>query len=52
MVFLTNNDDPNAESLVKQQFLRPEEQRFTAISPEVSTFALSDDRRLLIIGTS
>jgi hypothetical protein len=32
--------------------LRPEEQRFSAISPEVSAFTLTDDKRLLIIGTA
>lgn len=37
---------------MKQTFLRPEEQRFTAISPEVSSFALTEDKRLLFIGTS
>lgn len=37
---------------MKQTFLRPEEQRFTATSPEVSVFALSEDRRLLFIGTA
>lgn len=37
---------------MKQTFLRPEEQRFTATSPEVSVFALSEDKRLLFIGTS
>ena len=37
---------------MKQAFLRPEEQRFTATSPEVSVFALSEDKRLLFIGTS
>ena len=52
IVSLTNNDDPDAEALVKQSFLRPEEQRFTAISPEISTFALSEDKRILVIGTS
>lgn len=38
--------------MYKQTFLRPEEQRFTATSPDVSCFALSDDKRLLFIGTS
>lgn len=37
---------------MKQTFLRPEEQRFTATSPEVSAFALTEDKRILIIGTS
>jgi hypothetical protein len=37
---------------MKQTFLRPEEQRFTAVSPEVSSFALTEDKRLLFIGTS
>ena len=37
---------------MKQTFLRPEEQSFTAISPEVSSFALTEDKRLQFIGTS
>jgi hypothetical protein len=52
MVFLQNNDEPNAETLVKQTFLRPEDSKFTAISPEVSMFTLSEDKRILVIGTS
>lgn len=36
----------------KQNFLRPDEERMNATSPEVSAFALSEDKRLLIIGTA
>ena len=52
LVSIQQNEDPDAECPVQQTFLRPEEQRFTAISPEVSTFCLSDDKRILVIGTS
>jgi len=52
LVSIQQNEDPDAECPVQQTFLRPEEQRFTAISPEVSTFCLSEDKRILVIGTS
>ena len=52
MISMEENKDPKAESVIKQIFLRPEDSKLTAVSPEVSTFALSDDKRILVIGTS
>ena len=52
IVTLEPNTDSADDAMYKQTFLRPEEQRFTATSPDVSCFALSDDKRLLFIGTS
>lgn len=52
IVALQQNTEGAGDSQMKQTFLRPEEQRFTATSPEVSVFALSEDRRLLFIGTA
>jgi hypothetical protein len=52
IVTLQSNTDASDDTMYKQTFLRPEEQRFTATSPEVSCFVLSDDKRVLFIGTS
>lgn len=52
MVFLQDSIDPNAESYIKQTFLRPDVDVKQSISPEVSCFTLSDDRRRLFIGTN
>ena len=38
-------------SNVKQTFVRPEKDKFEAVSPELSTFCLSRDLRLLIIAS-
>jgi hypothetical protein len=47
-----NTEGTDDGSMMKQSFLRPEEQRFSAVSPDVSAFALTDDKRFLIIGTA
>lgn len=52
MVYIKVGNEENGMAVPKQDFLRPEEQRFSAISPEVSAFTLTDDKRLLIIGTA
>jgi len=56
IVFLLKNQDPDPESVNEQKFLRPEgnqrQERKTAVSPEISAFALSEDKRLLAIGTA
>lgn len=52
IVALSHNVGGADDAMMKQSFLRPEEQRFTAVSPEVSTFALTEDKKLLVIGTS
>ncbi len=52
MVYIKVTNDDSGMAIPKQEFLRPEEQRFSAISPEVSAFTLTDDKRLLIIGTA
>jgi len=51
MVYL--DDDPNpVETFIRQTFLRPQNDKITSTSPEVSCFETSLDRRLLFIGTS
>lgn len=52
MVFLQDNSDPDAESFIHQSFMRPQNEKFTSTYPEVSCFTLSEDRRLLFLGTS
>ena len=52
MVYIKVGNEENGMAIPKQDFLRPEEQRFSAISPEVSAFTLTEDKRLMIIGTA
>ena len=52
IVFLQDNLDPDAESFIRQSFMRPQNEKFTSTFPEVSCFTLSEDRRLLYIGTN
>jgi hypothetical protein len=52
MIFMKDNLDPDAESLVTQTFLRPQDEKFTSTYPEVSCFTLSVDLRLMFIGTN
>ena len=47
MVFMQSQKDGT-----NQTFLRPEENRLQALSPEVLAFTLSSDRRVLVIGTA
>jgi len=50
MVFLQDNLDPDAESFVHQSFMRPENEKFTGLHPEISCFTLSEDRRQVYMG--
>lgn len=52
MVFMQDNMDPDAESFVHQHIMRPQDSKFSSTYPEVSCFELSEDKRLLYIGTS
>ena len=52
MIFMKDNLDPDAESLVTQTFLRPQDEKCTSTYPEVSCFTLSVDLRLMFIGTN
>lgn len=52
MVFLQDNQDPDAESFIHQTFMRPHDEKFTSSFPEVSCFTLSEDRRLLFVCTN
>ena len=42
----------NDHAKFKQTFLRPDPNPFTSVSPEVSTFTLAQDKRILVIGTA
>lgn len=50
IVFLQDNMDTESDSFITQTFLRPQDEKFTTTAPEVSCFALSDDRRILFVG--
>ena len=52
IIFLQDNLDPDSDSFIQQTFLRPQDEKFTTTSPEISVFELSEDRRLLFIGLS
>ena len=56
VVFMEENEDFSHEnegsSKIKQTFLRPNDDKFTSLSPEVSCFALSRDLRIVAVGTS
>ena len=43
-----NSDIPK----IKQSFLRPEKNRFESVSPELSTFCMSKDCRLIFVVTA
>lgn len=55
-VFMQDNDESiikqSGDSRIKQTFLRPEKNKFTAISPELSHFCMSADLRMIFIATS
>ena len=62
MVFMEENNEQGAGSSgnnpdgivpkIKQSFLRPEKNRFEAVSPEVSAHTISRDGRLLFVATA
>lgn len=60
MVFMEENTEAlsgnkNADSFIpkiKQSFLRPEKNKFQAVSPEVSAHTISRDGRLLFVATA
>jgi len=49
---MEQNPDIRDKQMIKQTFLRPEDQEVSEISPEISAFCLSEDKRLLVIGTA
>lgn len=57
-IFLCENEDipehlkTGKESLLKQNLLRPDGNRFKTISPELSCFCLSKDLRILFCATA
>ena len=59
LIFLTENDEENEalieeglNSKIKQDFLRPDGNKFKSVSPELSCFCFSDDARILYCATA
>ena len=58
MVFLEENveagdkSEESEQAKMKQSFLRPEKSRFEGVSPEVSSFCISRDGRLIFVASA
>ena len=59
MVFMEENDEANNAAnqdsfipKIKQSFIRPENNKFERISPELSAFCISRDGRLLFVASA
>lgn len=58
-IFLTENEEDNEalkeeglDSRIKQDFLRPDGNKFRTVSPELSCFCFSKDARIIFIATA